>query len=152
MIQCNNIVSILNNMYDKNVIFKNNCLDGKHRYKANKIKIKLPDRKSFTLELEETDNIYNPLSFVMSHINNKKFKNKKDNKYAFNALLLLLGIIEDYRIIDLRKNNTIISNKDILKKILPLIDINSIYKISIPNIISYKFKINGYELAKMEVL
>ena len=46
----------------------------------------------------------------MSHINNKKFKDKTKNKYAFNALLLLLAIIEDYRVIEARKTNSIISD------------------------------------------
>jgi hypothetical protein len=152
MIKCNNIVSILNNIYDKKVLVSNNCLNGKHKYKADKIKIKLPNRKIITLEIEENDNIYNPLSFVMSHINNKKFKDKTKNKYAFNALLLLLAIIEDYRVIESRKTNSIISDKSIIKKILPFIELDSTYKISIPKKISYSFKVYGYNMAIMKAL
>tara|TARA_B110000037_G_scaffold213899_1_gene269012 strand:- start:1824 stop:2282 length:459 start_codon:yes stop_codon:yes gene_type:complete len=149
MIKCSNITNILNNMYDKKVILENDCLSKKHKYLADKIKLKLPERKQITLVIEEDDNIYNPLSYVLSHINNKKFKDKNQNKYSFNALLLILAIIEDYKIIELRKENSIISDKNILKKILPLLEINKTYKIEIPNKISYEFKVYGYELAVM---
>lgn len=139
-------------MYEKNISIEKNCLSNNHKYFANKIKLKLPGRKQITLEIEKTDNIYNPLSYVFSHINNKKFKNKNKNKYAFNALLLLLAIIEDYKIIELRHTNMIISDKDILKKILPLLEINKTYEISIPGKISYKFIVYGYNLAIMKVI
>ena len=86
----------------------------------------------------------------MSHINNKKFKDSKKNKYAFNALLLLLAIIEDYKVIDLREDNTILSSENIVKKILPFIEIDSTYKVSIPDVITYTFKVYGYNLAIMK--
>ena len=63
---------------------------------------------------------------------------------------MLLIIIEDYRPIELRKDNTIISNEKIVKKILPIIDIDSTYKIGIPNVITYVFKVYGYKIATMK--
>ena len=149
MIRCENIVSILNNLHNDKELISEHCLSGNHKYKADKIKLKLAERKIITLELEETDNIYNPLSFVLSHINNKKFTSKKENKYAFNALLLILAIIEDYKIIELRKSNSIVSDKKIINKILPLLQIDQKYIFTIPNKIQYSFKVFGYELAKM---
>ena len=149
MIKCENIVSILNNLYNEKKLETKHCLEGNHKYKVKKIKIKISDSKALTLELDESDNIYNPLSFVLSHINNKKFKSKKENKYAFNALLLIIAIIEDYRVIELRKSNSILTDKTIIKKILPLLQIDKKYIFTIPNKIQYSFKVFGFELAKM---
>ena len=151
MIRCKNIVSIINNIYDREIMVEDDCLNGNHKYKAKHIKIKLPERKEFMIELEEESLIYNSLSFVLSNINNKKFKSVKPNKYAFNILILILGIIEDYRIIDTRENKNIISNDEIVKKIIPFIDLDKKYIISIVNKIEYEFHVKGNQLCIMKV-
>ena len=149
MVKCKNIVNILNNLYNKKLLLNKNCLDGKHKYTVDKIKLKLPNMRLITLNIEKNDNIYNPLSFVLSHINKKDFKHKEENKNAFTALLLILAILEDYRIVTNYKNDRLLTDKSIIDKITPFIQLDT-YKIIIPNKIKYIFKVTANDLAIMK--
>ena len=82
MIKCSNITQMLNNMYSKKIVSNEECLNGNHKYKANKIRINYQiEYKKHTLD--ESDNIYNPLSLFYHILIIKNLKIKK-NKYAFN--------------------------------------------------------------------
>lgn len=149
MVKCTNIVNIFNKLYDKKEHNVKDCLKKNHKYMADTIKLKLPNTKMITLNISKNDNIYNPLSFVLSNINKKKYKDVNENKYAFMALLLILAIIEDYRIINI-ETNKILSDKKIIDRILPYIQMDE-YIISVPHKIQYNFKVSGFKLAIMKV-
>ena len=149
MVKCINIVNIFNKLYNKKEFNVKDCLKNKHKYMVDTIKLKLPNTNIITLNINKNDNIYNPLSFVLSNINRKKYKDLNENKNSFMALLLILAIIEDYRIINI-ESNKILSDKRIIDRIMPYIQMDE-YIISVPHKIQYSFKVSGFKLAVMKV-
>ena len=150
MVKCKNIVNILNNLYNsEKILLEEDCLKKNHKYKPYNLKIKLPDKYLLELKLKKTDSIFNKLAFVFSNIDNKNFKNKKENEHAFNLLILILAIIDDYRLAS-NMNSEIINDKSIINDMIPFIKMDKYYKFILPHNIEYKFKVSGFKLAVMK--
>jgi|LakMenEpi03Aug12_release.lakeMendotaPanAssembly.Ray.scaffolds.fasta_scaffold427945_2 hypothetical protein len=153
---CNNIIKFFNNIYDNYKSKKNkhnikNCITKIHSYSVDTIKIKFPNKPSFNIDIDKDDNIYLPLSFIISNLNEEQFTQKIYNDYAFKALQLILSIFETYDDFHkIKKSKKLLDNIKVFDKIDNIMEIG-IYKFSLPNKLQLTFDIKGLHLGLLTI-
>ena len=153
---CNNIIKFFNNVYDnyKSKKIKHNiknCITKIQSYSVDKIKIKFPNKESFNIDIDKDDNIYLPLSFIISNLNEEQFTQKIYNDYAFKSLQLILSIFETYNHFHkIKKSKKLLDNIKIFDKIDTIMEIG-IYKFSLPNKLQLTYNIKGLNLGILTI-
>lgn len=156
--KCNDLIVFFNEAYKnyKNKKFNSHsCLKKVHMHETSELIIKIPDNNQVLISIPKEDEIYKPLGFVLSNINNNIFTGEKPNDWAFKLLELILNILDSYNL----KSNTpnkriskkkLLDNININKNMTSLIQLGN-YIFTIPKKIKYEFKVYGLELARLKV-
>ena len=122
-VNCNNLVKFFNKAYEdyknKN-INKTSCLKKVHFYETKQLEIKIPDEPIITININEDNEIYKPLGFILSNLDNKKFLKKKENEEAFEVLELLLNIINFNELEEKKKDKKLLGNINVSKDIVKI--------------------------------
>lgn len=153
---CDNLIKFFNDAYDnyKSKSRKHNisnCIKKIHSHKVDEIKLGLPRKRSCNINIDKDDKIYIPLSFILSNLNQKQFTDREENKYAFNALMLILNILEDHEIINSQgKPKKLLSNVKLNNELLNKTQFGK-YRIVIPKKEEFIFTVTGLDLATLKI-
>jgi len=154
---CSNIIKFFNDAYDnyksKKVKHKiKNCITKIHSYSVDTLNIKIPNHTSFPLDIDKDDNIYLPLSFVISNLNQPQFTQKIPNDYAFKVLQLILSMLEDYNMFQNAKSKSrkLLGDIKVFSNIANVMQFGT-YKFTIPKKLQVTFNIKGLDLATLNV-
>ena len=157
--RCNDIIKFFNDAFEnyksKKVKYKmKNCITKIHMYSAKTINFRLPSStESITLKIDELNNIYLPLSFILSNLDESQFTNPEPNDYAFKALQLILSILEDYNMFKKetkKKSKKLLGQIKIFSDVVSLMDVGT-YRFTIPKKVQLKFNVSGINLATLQV-
>jgi hypothetical protein len=112
--------------------------------------ITYPKQKVYKLDIKYLKNIKKLLSQYFANIEKKPFTDKKYNSYAFEALWILLGILDrahgyKYRQKELFANITMMQNIGNMMRF-------GRYIFRIPKYKQFIFDVEGYNMAKLTIL
>jgi len=141
------ITKNLNDLFD--FVYKKKTSSTK-KLEFDMLHITYPNEKVYKLEVKYLKNIKKLLSHFFTNIEKKPFINKKYNVYSFEALWILLGIIDKahgykYRQKELFANTTMMKNISYNMKF-------GKYIFSIPKYKQYIFNVEGYNMASLTII
>ena len=115
---------------------KDSCLKKVHLHETDRLKIKISNNEEFEIFISSENKIYKPLGFILSNLNNKKFKGRDSKKNVFEVLKIILSILNTTSIENKKtKGKKLLDDyKNILKnnKIVRLMQLGE-YKFIIPD-------------------
>lgn len=134
--------NIIDYVYEKRPVKKINMRE---------MTIRFPNCPTFKIILTKVPNMQKILSLILANIDKTPFTDKEPNIYAFEAIWLLLSILEeDQTRLKYLKMKDIFSNLTINTHIINVIRFGT-YIITVPNYRKYIFNISGYGLATLSI-
>ena len=141
------IMQNINNMLE--YVYKRKPSKSRH-LNFDKINIIYPKSKVYILDIKYLKNIKKLLNYYFANIEKKPFTSRNYNVYAFEALWILLSILDKsyghkYRQKELFKDVTLIENIGNTMKF-------GKYVFTIPKYKQYTFDVKGFNMAKLTIV
>lgn len=141
------ITKNINDMFE--YVYKKK-LSKSRRINFDKLNITYPKAKVYILDIKYLKNIKEILSYYFANINKKPFIDRNYNAYAFEALWILLGILDKvhgykYRHKELFVNVTMIQNVANAMKF-------GRYVFTIPKYKQFIFDVKGLNMARLTIV